>query len=287
MLDLRDVIIILKFFSSYCEYIMNLCTRGICITYINSIHFFFHKLREDRNFIYFVLNKTIKYFSDMEEGNVREIEFQNSTFRMKQDSALGIPGVVWDCALVYLAWLNKNFSSIQEKYKVSEKKVIELGSGTGICGIAFSLLHPKKLVLTDMKPNLENITRNIKENEKCLQERGVNSEEISVEVLNWGESQPDTKTLIDRHGPFDLIIGSDLIYSDKDKADLLWTLTTLSLAAKNNVTVILGYTIHKPSDKKFFEMAKTNWNVQHISYWDFDPEYQAEDIGIAIMTPKE
>jgi len=218
----------------------------------------------------------------MEETYARDITIQNATLKIQQDSSKGIPGIVWDCALVYLGWLNKNFDTIKTKYKFESSKVLELGSGTGISGLAFSLLKPKLLVFTDSKENLPQIRKNIEINKSVLESNNVDLNSLKVEELLWGEKSGDAKKVLEKYGPFDIIMGSDLIYDDKAKHELLYTMEEIA-KANPDIVVILGYTLHKPIDKKFFEYALVNWSIEYISEAELDEEFRASDIGIAIM----
>ncbi len=83
-----------------------------------------------------------------------------------------------------------------------------------------------------------------------------------------------------------MVIGSDLIYSDKDKPDLLYTMEELA-KVNENLTIIMAYTFHKPTDKKFFSLAKEKWDIAHIPLEELDEDIQANDIGIVIMRYKK
>jgi predicted nicotinamide N-methyase len=112
--------------------------------------------------------------------NLRTFEIGDSSFTIKQDTSRGLAGSVWDSALVFLGWLNKNFSKLEGKYKISEKTILEVGSGTGVCGIAFSLLKPKLLVMTDMEENLDMMKENLSRNIDLLAEQGIKSDSLVI-----------------------------------------------------------------------------------------------------------
>jgi predicted nicotinamide N-methyase len=59
---------------------------------------------------------------------------------------------------VLVAYLNKHFSKWSTLIK--DKVVLEVGAGTGIVGLACNLFHPKTLILTDFKENLELLKHN-------------------------------------------------------------------------------------------------------------------------------
>lgn len=65
-----------------------------------------------------------------------------------QDLTLSHAGTVWDGALTMVYYWNKNTKIAEELLR--DKVCLELGSGTGIVGIAASLFDAKKVYLTDL-----------------------------------------------------------------------------------------------------------------------------------------
>lgn len=61
---------------------------------------------------------------------------------------LGIGGKVWDSSYVLLAYLFN--SHLKGLHLVNQKQVLELGSGTGVTGLALGALAPASLYLTDL-----------------------------------------------------------------------------------------------------------------------------------------
>lgn len=73
--------------------------------------------------------------------------------------SLSHAGTVWDGALCQIAYLNKN-PEVAEEY-VQHKNVLELGSGTGILGLAACAFNPKTMYLTDLPEYLKLIELNL------------------------------------------------------------------------------------------------------------------------------
>ena len=88
----------------------------------------------------------------------REVIVNNKAIKISQDLSLSHAGTVWDGALCQIAYLNKNLKVADEYIK--DKNVLELGSGTGILGIAASLFNPKIIYLTDLAEYLKIIETN-------------------------------------------------------------------------------------------------------------------------------
>jgi len=65
-----------------------------------------------------------------------------------QDLSLSHAGTVWDGAIVLCYYWNKHPQIPLELFK--GKRVLELGSGTGMVGVAASAYNSKKVYLTDL-----------------------------------------------------------------------------------------------------------------------------------------
>ena len=218
--------------------------------------------------------------------NIRPITFLSSSFSFLQKSALGHGGCIWDGALVLIKYFEKNFTSLSKKYSFQDKHILELGSGTGICGICFSCFSPKMVCLTDLKELHSLMRENIK-----INEFSIKSCEIIVEELIWGKGyQEQLENIWSKTTKgFDFLIGSDLIDSSgKFLTDLLETL--LFCFEKNEDLVMFHcYTMHKKSTvDRFLEMLKENQLIiEEIEAKDMDEEFNSEDINIIIIKKKK
>ena len=90
--------------------------------------------------------------------------------------------------------------------RLSGRRVLELGCGTGIVGLALlKVATPLSLVLTDGNPSAvalaqENITRN-----------APTTPGVSCCRLRWS-SEEDIASVLKHHGGFDVVIGAELLY---------------------------------------------------------------------------
>lgn len=68
-----------------------------------------------------------------------------------EETGVGTGGQVWPAAVVLLKYIEKRFGTFNEEKPESliGKKICELGSGTGIVGIACSILGAKSVTVTD------------------------------------------------------------------------------------------------------------------------------------------
>ncbi|XP_078419417.1 EEF1A lysine methyltransferase 3-like [Cetorhinus maximus] len=132
---------------------------------------------------------------------------------------LGVSAYVWDCGVALCRYFEK------QGITFSGKKVIELGSGTGIVGILATLLGGD-VTMTD-KPNvLKQIETNVTVNvPNACRHR------LQVRPLIWGENHTNFPT------DYDFILGSDIVYSSVTYPALIETLCHL---ANQGTTIYLS-----------------------------------------------
>lgn len=93
----------------------------------------------------------------------------------------------------------KELETLRRKYlqhafsqdKLEQLSVLELGSGTGLVGIAASAIWQCKVILTDLPEICENLERNAEENGEVVESRGGT---VAVEPLDWRKTQPEDKS---------------------------------------------------------------------------------------------
>ena len=130
---------------------------------------------------------------------------------------------VWPCALLLSCWIARHHQHV----KLTHSRVLELGCGLGLPGLAAAALGAKSVTLTDCLPRLlETVRRSALIN--------VSSKIIQVSQLDWDVEVPlecvedfsteqgvklEQENLQDDHQPldpstqFDLIVASDVVYS--------------------------------------------------------------------------
>lgn len=167
-------------------------------------------------------------------GNDRLIGFQ-------QDGTLS--GSVWDAAIVMSEFLY----SYYELTDLSEKRVIELGSGTGVVGITMAYLSPAEVVLTDLDLQIPNLLDNV-ENHRA----DLGAVSITAKELCWGKDLPDK---------FDIVIACDVVYGvigdDRIESDIEANLDnlieTLALASTVDTELWVGMERRRINSTRDFE----------------------------------
>ena len=215
--------------------------------------------------------------------NIRIFNFHNNEYKFLQNSSLGHGGSIWDGALVLAKYFEKNFDKLNDLYKFKDKHILELGTGTGICGICFSEFNPKLICITDLKELKSLVMDNLQRNKHLIKS------EIIFEELIWGyNDQEHFEKIWNAVNGFDILIGSDLIDSSgKYIQDLIETL--LLCFARNPKLIIFNcYTIHKKATVERFKeiLKKENLDFEEIEEKNMDDEYRSDDIGIMVIRKK-
>ncbi|XP_020372077.1 EEF1A lysine methyltransferase 3-like [Rhincodon typus] len=123
---------------------------------------------------------------------------------------LGYSAYVWDAGIFLCQYFEK------ENINFIGKKVIELGSGTGIVGILTTLLGGD-VTITDKSIVMKQIDNNI-----AINVPAACRHRIKARPLMWGEDHTNFPT------GYDFILGSDITYSSLAHPALLETLRYLS-----------------------------------------------------------
>ena len=175
------------------------------------------------------------------------------TINIFEDSSERTGGSVYYAATFLCEYL----LSIRHEFK--HKCVIELGAGTGLCGLLLYHLKAKQVVLTDC--DLENMK--LLNSSKLLQEEGddnIKNEKILIEYYNWMVPNEISDTFPTE---VDYVIASDVIYDASTAETFLNAIQYLcSNKYKSNPPKII--VSHQPRlsgvDDAFYEKLKDDCN---------------------------
>jgi predicted nicotinamide N-methyase len=188
---------------------------------------------------------------------------------------LGVGGRLWDCGIALLTYLAHNPSA------VSGKRVLELGAGTGVVGLAASRLGAKHVVLTDLADVCQLISQNV-----LLSGAAATYVPVvwpgggalfvrrwwqcicfgimlaccrcSVRSLLWG-NDADLAAV----DAVDLVLAADVVYEPECFEPLLKTLR--ALATTRETTVLLAYRPRHPDGSVFFERVAEFFDVTVVA----------------------
>jgi len=159
--------------------------------------------------------------------NLKLASYDAEAFAFERGDLTGMR--VWSAAPILVKWLE---GYAEQDSAFSSKRVIELGSGTGLVGMAAAALGAARVILTERKPPIRTISVSSDGDVEEIHQ-GVSAEplkllsgnvvrnrnsfrgDVEVEELEWGDSVTLDGLL--PLGPFDLVIGADVVYSPQDE----------------------------------------------------------------------
>ncbi|KAL1894094.1 Protein-lysine N-methyltransferase rrg1 [Ceratocystis pirilliformis] len=114
--------------------------------------------------------------------------------------------------------------------------VLELGSGTGLLGIAAAAIWKTHVVLSDLPDIMPNLLTNVEKNREAVEKLGGS---LSGGVLTWGSDHEFDKGLFGRRHQHEIILAADSLYDDI-QPDLLYAaiMEHVSLDVGSAVVVI-------------------------------------------------
>ncbi|KAF9076505.1 putative methyltransferase-domain-containing protein [Rhodocollybia butyracea] len=161
---------------------------------------------------------------------------------LRLDASPGCGGIVWPAGQILSNYLIKKGPAY-----LQGKRVVELGSGTGLVGLTAASLGANKVWITDQKPLLNIMQQNLSMNSL---ERNC-----SVAELDWGTSIPHMIS------PPDLILAADCVYFEPAFALLVQTLDAL---ATKETDILFCYKKRRKADKRFFGLLKKLFSWEEV-----------------------
>ncbi|XP_062886982.1 EEF1A lysine methyltransferase 3-like [Mobula hypostoma] len=162
---------------------------------------------------------------------------------------LGFSAYVWEAGVALCRFFEKQNASF------TAKRVIELGSGTGIVGILATLLGGE-VTVTDKPSILKQIENNVSINiPSACRHR------VKVRALTWGEDHTSFPS------DYDFILGSDIVYSSVSYPALMDTLRHL---ASHRATIYLSSELRKRNGSSSFhkQLLPQYFNCQVVDRID-------------------
>lgn len=191
-------------------------------------------------------------------------EYSFDTMPRKFDvmqSREGICSTVWDASIV----LAKYFEVHPEL--VQDKRCLGLGSGCGLTEVVASFLGAKSVCATDLKAAIPLLSRNLDVSPL---------DDMSAVELQWGEAESIEK--VKKLGPFDVIIGADIVYVEASGAALVETIESLMGTTSR---VCFAYGRNRQHLKDFLVAAKSRGiTFTQVPIEEHHKQYRSADIDI-------
>lgn len=183
---------------------------------------------------------------------------------LKIDASHGCGGIAWPAGEVL-----SNYIAFRGIGYLQGKKIVEVGSGTGLVGLVAGALGGT-VWITDQAPLLGIMQQNVTLNnlQSC----------VSVRELNWGETLPS-----DMPTP-ELILAADCVYFEPAFPLLVQTLS--EMAVRGSTEILFCYKKRRKADKRFFAMLKKKFSWEEV---EDDPNreiYNREAISLLTLTKR-
>ncbi|KAK9313738.1 putative methyltransferase-domain-containing protein [Lipomyces starkeyi] len=244
------------------------------------------------------------------QAGVLEVSLNGTIVKIKHDGgAAGCGGKVWPAGELLSRYLisareNEKYIANEVVWKESAKrkiKIIELGSGTGLVGLALGNAYNLAtrggavddtgldIIVTDQANMLSLMADNIELNDL----QGT----VSAEVLDWGTDLPEHYIR-----PFpDVILAADCVYFEPSFPLLE---TTLLAMTGDNTLVLMSYKrrrkvsrcgcrhLHtmanrtRQADKRFFQSIKKNFRIEEITDYEEYKDFSRDTVFLYRLVRK-
>ncbi|EOA25869.1 hypothetical protein CARUB_v10019248mg [Capsella rubella] len=220
--------------------------------------------------------------SELQMYRINSIE---STLVIRQLPSLGIAFKLWLPATTLVTLLDNyrrdpstsplthtfsNFHSVGSDSS-SPLNIVELGSGTGIVGIAAAATLGANVTVTDLPNVIENLKFNADANAEAVARFGG---KVHVASLRWGETD-DVEVLGQN---VDLILASDVVYHEHLYDPLLKTLRFMLLEGSKRV-FLMAHLKRWKKESIFFKKARKLFDVDVIHC---DDPQEGSRIGVVV-----
>jgi predicted nicotinamide N-methyase len=163
----------------------------------------------------------------------------------------------------------------QVRASLAGQRIVELGSGLGLCGLLCSKLcgASGSVVLTDGGEEFTPAAQTVLQ-QQVQRNSSTGTAPCTVQVLTWGEHEQ----FIEQHStiPFNLVIAADVLYEAEAVAPFLDTVAAL-LQLQPHARLLLGYAHRNVSIDTVWAVAADKGLVWSVVP-DFTPEVSAVQI---------
>ncbi|CBJ26565.1 conserved unknown protein [Ectocarpus siliculosus] len=165
-------------------------------------------------------------------SEVKEVELDGrGKLKLEVNWGVGIGGGLWSTGILLTEHLAKHAALYDRVFK--GKRVLELGSGTGLVGLAAARFGPPlEVVITDLESHVDICKRNVASQDD-MGAQGLCS--VRVEAYDWSSEVPEELGEV----PFDVILATDVAYYEHLYAPFV---QALERTAGQHTLVLLGVT---------------------------------------------
>lgn len=208
---------------------------------------------------------------------MKEIALIHSPSRLIFDCNwdIGIGGSFWTSGEILIAYWRMHAMSARELF--FGKRVLELGSGTGMVGIfCAASFEPKRVILTDQSSQLAQLRANVARNSAFFKNVSVN-----VMELNWGDQEQLNDVT---RSEFDVLVATDVAYLPELYHPLLESME--ALLTKSNF-LFLGLNRNDTDSSFFDELTRRNFCFYRVMEHALPMAHRGKDYGILQISRRQ
>ncbi|XP_047955894.1 protein N-lysine methyltransferase METTL21A-like [Salvia hispanica] len=201
----------------------------------------------------------------------------NSTILIRQLPFQGLSFQLWPAAATLVSLLDRQALPLLPPPSPNRPlRLLELGSGTGLVGIAAAAVLGAAVTVTDLPHVLPNLQFNVDANAAALAPRGGH---VRVAALSWG----DEAQMEEVGTKFDVVLGSDVVYHDHLYEPLLQTLRFLLLGREREreVVFVMAHLKRWKKESAFFKKANKFFHVEIVHR---DSPTNGDRVGVNVYT---
>ena len=198
----------------------------------------------------------------------RKIEF-NALISSETDADL-TGQIIWPGCKLFLTWIDNNLDFFQGK------RVVEIGAGIAICSLFLSKFGEASLV-TSTDGN-EIVVDLMNDNAKLS-----HCKNVSCETMKWGLDT--AKEFKERHGTFDIVMGSEIAYNENCIDPLIETIKEL---LDPNGRFLIGHIFRygRVTRYLFQRLEEEGFEIEKEIHWDDLMDYRVEAIEGSVFIIK-
>ncbi|XP_073300788.1 uncharacterized protein [Primulina huaijiensis] len=206
---------------------------------------------------------------DQQSQQILRLNSVNSTILIRQLPSQGLSFQLWPAAATLVTLLDRcraghsttsALSSLLDAHQPHRLRILELGSGTGVVGIAAAALLRASVTVTDLPHVLPNMRYNIDANAGILEFCGGDVKSVPLSWGNIGEMEA-----IGRE--YDVILASDVVYHDHLYEPLIQTLKFYLLGSEKEMVFLMAHLKRWKKESAFFKKAAKFFDVK-VLYTD-------------------
>ncbi|CAO3624955.1 unnamed protein product [Cunninghamella echinulata] len=196
------------------------------------------------------IHNTYRLFSFQSSNNNEDNGKENNNIAIHESWESGIPGKIWDSALVMFKMLKL---MVQKNKTIFDgKHIMDLSAGTGLIGLSIvEDAKPSKVTITELDEALNLINDNVNLNKYLTTKCSLN-----VKSLLWGDKQQALEC-----GKADIILASDVLYESEFFEDLVQTFVDV---CNTNGKIYIGYKrrgLDHHEEERFWKLCEQHFNI--------------------------